>query len=61
MARMTRGPALTLAASLLGVLAVAGCVQGHEPVVSELRDVHPFTRLEVGTSSGASVADVAEH
>ncbi len=49
MAGFARGRGLTLAACILGGLALGGCVQGNGPVVSELRDVRPFSRLEVGS------------
>ena len=43
------GRALTVAAGILGLLALGGCVQGNGPVVSEMRDIRPFSRLEVGS------------
>jgi hypothetical protein len=38
-----------LAAGVLVLLALAGCIQGQGPIVSEMRDVRPFSRLEVGS------------
>jgi hypothetical protein len=49
MAGFPRGRAFTVAAGILGLLALSGCVEGNGPVVSELRDIRPFSRLEVGS------------
>jgi len=50
--RVVARPVLTapvLAALMVAGPLVAGCVQGEGPVVTEQREVRPFTRLEAGS------------
>jgi Putative auto-transporter adhesin, head GIN domain len=54
MTPVNRARAAALATVLTVPLLIVGCIQGTGPIVTETRDVRPFTRLEVG--SGIRVA-----